>query len=489
MLQDIKNTIKQSAIYGLSRISFKFVAFLLFPLYSIYFSVDDYGIIVRGEIFWQLIQSSMLYAIETAIIRWYTLIPEPQKKKSLIVSVFSFLLVLNILLLAIALIAPKLISSLLFTTPDFGLLVQICLVVSMFETLVGLPLVILRIQEKATKYSIIVILETLVSFGLQFYFITSTSQKLNGIFISKAIASLLIFFILMPTLVRSINLKIDLKILKEVLIFSFPLMIASFVSFLFNSQDRFILGYLSDSREVGLYGLGSNIAGILVFLLVSPFALAFPVLFWKKIDDGNAARYFTKTMTYSFLAFVFGAMVLSLITPNFIKVFARNPDYWSAKSVVPILSFSRVLYGMQVIGFMSFYQHKKTSIVLLILVISAIFNIILNLILVPPFKMYGASVSTFLSYFISTILIYRLSKRYYFIKWENYKLTISILISALLVAPFYLFNIENLILSITLKTLAIIIFPFILYIFHFYEDIELVTVKNYLRKSKKFIIK
>ena len=185
-------------------------------------------------------------------------------------------------------------------------------------------------------------------------------------------------------------------------------------------------------------------------------------------------------MTYSYYAFVYLALVISLITPYFIKVFARNPDYWIAKNIVPFIAFSLAFYGIQVVGFMSFYHHKNTSRVLLILIISAFTNIILNLLLIPHFEMYGSAIATFVSFFISVILIYQFSKKYYFIRWENYKLIISMLIAIIIVVPFYLVNFQNLYISLILTLSAIIVYPVILYFFKFYEEIELKTVKNYM---------
>jgi O-antigen/teichoic acid export membrane protein len=482
LLQDIKNTIKQSAVYGLSRISFKFIGFILFPLYSLYFTPKEYGIIVRGEIFWPALQTTILYALETAIFRWYVLQENMQKKKTLIFSAYSILFSFNVILVIISFIYPSQISKLLFNTDVYPDIIKACILITLFETLLGIPLILLRIEEKAGKYSALVIFESLISLSLQIYFITSTTQKLNGVFIAKVFAALTIFIILLPKILKSISFRFDLALTKQILIFCLPLMAASLVSNLFNSQDRFILGYFTNSDQVGLYGLGYNIAGALVFLVISPYALAFPVIFWKKTKEENAQRFFTKSMTYSFLVYVYGALVLSLIAPDFIKIFARNPDYWLAKDIVPIISFSLALYGIQVIGFMSFYYSKKTHIVLLILILSTVFNLILNLILIPFYKMYGAAISTFISYIFSSIIIYIWSKKYYFIKWEIYKLSIAMLVGILLVLPFYLLKIDDLLISISLRILAIILFPFILYYLHFYESIEINTIKKFINK-------
>ena len=94
--------------------------------------------------------------------------------------------------------------------------------------------------------------------------------------------------------------------------------------------------------------------------------------------------------------------------------------------------------------------------------------------------MYGSAIATFISFFVSVIMIYRFSKKFYFIKWENYKLTISFLIAMLIVIPFYLFKLENLTISISLSLIAIIAFPLILYFFKFYEEIEVKTMKNFI---------
>jgi O-antigen/teichoic acid export membrane protein len=427
----------------------------------------------------------MLYAVETAVIRWYSLLNDDVQKKSLIFSVFSFLLVLNLLILFISSFYSQNISSLLFNSGNFSEIVILCILISTFETLLGIPLVILRIKEKAFLYSSVVIIETIFSLFLQIYFITQTDYGIKGIFYSKLAASFLAFLILVPTLLKTINLKLNFGIFSEVIKFALPLMTASLVSTLFNNIDRYILGYLTDSGQVGLYGLGYNIAGVLTFLLISPFALAFPPIFWKKINDENSSRFFTKSMTYSFFVFIYGALVLSLVSPFFIKIFARNPDYWAAKNIVPLISFSLVFYGMQVVGFMSFYHSKKTSIVLLVLLVSLILNVMLNFLLIPHFKMYGAAFATFISFAGSVLLIYKFSKKYYFIKWENYKLFISMLLAVIIVIPFYMFKIESTILSIALSLIAIIVFPFILYPLRFYEEIELLTIKKFFLKYLK----
>jgi len=222
LLSDVKYTIKQSAVYGLSRVSIKLVAFILFPLYSVYFSVEQYGIIVRGEIFWQLFQSALFFAIETAIIRWYSLSKDTIERKSLLFTVSVILIIINLIILSATLLFTKSISQLVFNSSDYQVIVVFCVLISLSETLIGIPLLILRIEERASKYSFVVMTSSVISMLAQVYFIIYTNYKLEGIFLSKVIAPSLIFLSLIPILTRSLELKFNNIVAKEVLIFCYP---------------------------------------------------------------------------------------------------------------------------------------------------------------------------------------------------------------------------------------------------------------------------
>ncbi|MGB3016364.1 MAG: oligosaccharide flippase family protein, partial [Ignavibacteria bacterium] len=272
MLSDIKNTVRQSAVYGLSRISLKIAGFILFPLYSLYLSVDQYGVLVRAEIFWQIINSFVLFAFETAFMRWAANASGEDEKRRLAFTVFSIVATINLLFLAAGLLLKDQLSGLLFESSEYTTLVLICFGISTAESLIGIPLVILRMQEKAGKYLAVVVTSTIVSMAVQLYVLFNIEQKITGIFIAKLIAPVLMLIVMTPFMLRYLRFSFDNKLANELLSFTLPLMLASFVSMMLSGQDRFILGYLTDSTEVGLYGLGYNIAGILNFLIVAPFA-------------------------------------------------------------------------------------------------------------------------------------------------------------------------------------------------------------------------
>jgi O-antigen/teichoic acid export membrane protein len=483
LLLDIKNTIKQSAIYGLSRISLKMVSFILTPVISIFFTVSEYGILDRFERFWQIVFAISLFGVETALLRWYTLTNDKDKKKSLIFTILAFLIAINVLLIFFGVIFSSNLSFLIFDSTLYSNIITYTFLIACFEALMVVPLTLLRAENKPGKYFIITLTATIISLVLQLYFLFYTNNKLEGIFISKFTAPLIVFIALIPFIIKHINFKFDKDYFTDIIKFSFPLMLTGIVSTLLNSVNRFILGFIGKPDDVGLYSLASNISGVLTFLLISPFQLAFNAIFWQKLKDSNAARFYTKSVTYSVLLYVWGALILSLLIPYIIKLYIPTREaYWEAGKLIPILSLSLVFYGMLTISYMSYHHSKRNDLIFYFQTGALLLNIILNYILIPKFDMYGAAIATFLSFFILITTMYYFSKSFYFIKYETTKLIIIFAVASAIILIFQYSGISPKWLDISLRILASVLFPFILILFKIYEPAEISTAKLIIRK-------
>jgi O-antigen/teichoic acid export membrane protein len=482
LLQDIKNTIKQSAVYGLSRISSKLVGFILLPLYSLHFSLSEYGVIGRLETLWQILWAILLFGLESGIVRWYTLIEDEDKKKKFLFSLTIFLVLFNFFGLIILYFSSGLLSSLIFESNQYSKLVFYTAIIATLEALVFVQFLLLRIKEKAFSYSILAIFITLINFGFQVYYLQYTSVKLEGIFLSKIFSPAIGVIILAPFFVKNLKIGIDKENLKELLKYSFPMMLASVSVTFLNQFDRYMLGYLANDDLVGTYVLGNNISGLITFLIISPFSLAFTVISWKKLQDENAKRFYTKTITYFYFIILMCVIFVSLFTPNFIKIFTLNTKYWTAKEIVPWISLAIPFYGIHHIATFSFYVTKKTHYVLWCYLLAFMLKVILNIILIPIFNIYGAAISNYTSFLALNLFLYLLSRHQYFIPYEWNKIILMSVIGILILIPFFYFKFETLAIQVVLKLLAIVLFPLLLYPFKFYENIEVIYIKGFFKK-------
>lgn len=482
MLIDIKNTVKQSAVYGLSRISTKLIAFILLPLLTLNFSVSDYGVYVLTESLWQILWAVFLFGFESGVVRWYLEITDKDKKKKFLFSVSVFLFLFNSSLFLLIYLFSSQLSAIVYENTTLSRFVVYAALIAVAETFTFIIFLLLRIEEKAKLYSILAVLSTLISLLLQVYFLQYSDIKLEGVFIAKIAAPFAIIIILLPYFIKHLKFGFEKQLLGELLKYSLPIMAASLVVTLLNQADRYILGSIAGLIDVGIYGLAYNISGLVNFLVVSPFSLAFTVISWKKLKDENAKRFFTKTVTYLFFAVIFISLIVALFTPHLIKIFAMKTDYWQASKYVPWIILAMPFYGIHIVGVFSFFVTKKTKYLLYSYLIALTVNIAGNFIFIPIFGIYGASFVNLLSFFILCVVIYFFSKRNYFFEYEWGKIFIMIFTYVILAAPFFYFNFPNRTLEILLKVFAIILFPLILYIFRFYEPIEVKAFKGFINK-------
>lgn len=482
MLKDIKNTIKQSAVYGLSRISTKLIAFILLPLLTLNFTVPEYGVYVLTESLWQILWAVFLFGFESGVVRWYLEISDELKRKRFLFSVTLFLLIFNAALFLLIYLFSSQLSVIVYENIGLSRFVIYAALIAVVETISFVVFLLLRIEERAKLYSILAVSSTLISLLLQIYFLQYTGIKLEGVFIAKIIAPACIILILLPYYFRHLKFGFEKSLLTDLLKYSFPIMFASLVITLLNQVDRYILGSITGLKDVGIYGLAYNISGLINFLVVSPFSLAFTVLSWKKLKDDNAKRFYTKTITYLFLAVIYISLIIALFTPHLIKIFAMKTDYWSASKYVPWIILAMPFYGIHFVGVFSFYVSKKTKYVFISYLIALAVNVICNFIFIPMFGIYGASFVNLGSFMILCIAIYYFSKRNYFFEYEWYKIILMIITYSVLAAPFFYFNFDNRLIEIILKVIAVIIFPLILYLFRFYEPIEIKSFKGFINK-------
>jgi O-antigen/teichoic acid export membrane protein len=486
LLKDIKNILRQSAVYGFSRISAKLAGFILLPFISLKLDISSYGYIVLTESLWQILWAVFLFGLESGVIRWYTLISEDIRRKKFLFSVLLFVIVFNFICLLVLWAASSALTEYIYGNIDYRYLLIYAGIIASVEAVTFIIFLIIRIEEKVKLYTAFAVIITCLTLCMQLYSLYFMEDKLGGIFLAKILAPLAGVLMLTPYIIKKIKLGFDQENILQLIRYSFPIMLASLLGTFLNHQDRYILGKFSDSTSVGLYGLAYNISGIVNFLLISPFSLAFSVISWKKLKDENAERFFTKTVTYVFFTVIYFSLALALFIPHLIKLITFRTEYWAASEYLPIIILSTPFYAVQTIGVFSFYVTKNTRYILIIYLITVLVNFMLNIILIPLSGIYGVCISNVLAFFTLSLLTYIFSRNNYFFRYEWMKIFKMITCVIFIILPFHYIDIDSKPLLITLKLIALCMFPIFLYVFKFYEPIELTTLKNYLRKYLQY---
>lgn len=222
------------------------------------------------------------------------------------------------------------------------------------------------------------------------------------------------------------------KHLKPILIF---FVMAASVT-IYSSSDTVIIGFISGDFAVGIYSVSHKVYSIVKNLLFSAIMVSIPrisMLIGKKqwSDVENVA----KSILFTTISLVVPAIVgLITLSKEFILLIS-DETYLSATTSFVLLSISIIFcMGGYFWGHAILIPLKEEGFVLKITIISAIVNVLLNLILVPFFDEVAAALTTMIAEALVFVLSYFKAKRYVQIK-GTIRMILKCLVGALPIIP------------------------------------------------------
>ena len=483
MLPVLKSTLKNTFIYSIGTFSSRLAGFILIPLYTSRFSVEEYGMMGIMEITSQVLLAMLGFSLYNAFFRWYWDKNFIDKQKSILFTILVFLIFQISLFLLLVLSFQQDLSYLLFESDRHSYLIRLLILVSGLEAFGFLVSTLLRLKERAAFYTLLQVGKLTISLLVTIYLIVYRNRNIEAVYEAQLIANVVYLLLIFNVLRKNIELKFEWKILKDMLSFSLPLVLTSLSGIILNITDRYTLRFLADMADVGVYSLGFKVANTLRVFLIASVNLALQPIIFKMMDDPGNKRFYSKVMTYFTFGLMFFVLFFSLYAPEIIKVISKqNMQYWNAWKIVPVLSFSMLFSMLRDVAYTGLNITKKTRVIALLVLTAAVLNIILNLIFIPVWGFYGASVATAISQVIYFIAVYIIAQKYYSVPYEINKIVLMICAGALLFGTGLFTNSWPLVSRLIIKLLLIASFPFILYWLRFYEPIELERLGQFWRK-------
>lgn len=184
--------------------------------------------------------------------------------------------------------------------------------------------------------------------------------------------------------------------------------------------DILALTYFSDLKNVGLYSVALPTAKVFLYFprVIGGILLPLTAELWAKKEEKLLAAGMELLYKFSIIIIVPLVFIMLSFTDLLITVL-YGPNYILASAPMKILSIGMlfaILYGINISFFAGIGQPKITS---KIVYISAIFNFIANIILIPRIGIIGAAIATTISYFIMMAVGLFYIKR--FVKIEEFK--------------------------------------------------------------------
>ena len=252
----------------------------------------------------------------------------------------------------------------------------------------------------------------LVGLALGIYWSTDVLNA-GSLITSTTVASAMIGGLLFLRLWREIGIKLpalNRQDLSREIQVGFPMVLAYLVDVVLSVGDRFIIAAMLSVRDVGLYAPAYTL-GSLAMVLPKVFGVVLPPLISRRVDasDEIGAKRLSDHVTHVFLLvsipYVVGALVLG---KEVLRLYADDEVAETTWSVIPVVASASIFYGLMLIKANILFVRLKTGALFNINLISAVLNILLNIILIYLFRsVIVAAVATLASYLLSYMLLSR----------------------------------------------------------------------------------
>lgn len=414
----------QTAIYGISSVLARLLNFLLVPLYTSLFATEVYAVVIEFYAYAVFLAIILTYGLETAYFRFSA----KEDERKVFSTANSSLLLSSLVFLGLVLWFVDDLSSILgyANRPEYVLYFGLILA---FDAMIALPMARLRKQGKAFKFAMLRFSNILLGLGLNLYWLVLVPRLENWdflyfgdlgieyIFIANVAASLLLWLLLLPEILRNLNWNHPL--LKRMLSYSWPLLIAGLAGAINETLDRALLKYLLPKdvsmHMLGVYGACYKLA-IFMTLFVQAFRMGAEPFFLDKSDNKEDKTTIAKVTHYFgiFTCFIF------LLVSLFIDFFSGFIDesYHEGLHVVPILLGANLFLGLYVNLSVWFKLSNETRYGALLAIIGASLTLIINIVGIPKYGYEASAWATFAAYFSMFILSYIIGQNRYPIPYK-----------------------------------------------------------------------
>jgi O-antigen/teichoic acid export membrane protein len=480
MLKTVQSSVKNGLIYGLGNMAVKIIGFLLIPLYTDpkFFTVDDFGIIGLLDISGQVLIAALASSLPQSLTRWYWDREHRNNQKSIFFMTLSMQVVISLLFCLLLLPLSKDISTMIFSKRDWSFSIQLVIISSGLQAVNNIINTLLRLQSRSVLFTLTNFLKLFLVLGLTIYFIAFKNMGIDGIYLAQVAGNLIFIVVLLGYTIRNSKIGFDMRIAREMAVFGIPLVLANISGVAVNVIDRYSLNSFDMLRYVALYTLAVKVSSVLKLVIVDSVKMTISPLMVKKMDAVDNKRFYSKILLYSSFVLMFGIVAVSLFSLELIKVMTKSAEFWQAYLVIPVLCISVYFVNLKDTIVWGLFIIKKTRIIGFIVALASVMTLLLNLLLIPLWGMMGAAAATVLAQLFYWYITHYFSQRKYYIPYEYNKIFLILAVGTILSCSGLLIEDLSLPLRLLLKTIMTLSFPFILYIFNFYEPVELQSIKR-----------
>lgn len=452
MAGGMKRLAGETAIYGVSSIVGKFLNWMLVPMYTrVLTSEGEFGVVTNLYAWTALLAVLLTYGMETGFFRF---INKKEIKRPMQVYATTMFSIAFTALLFVVLIFSSLtpISRYLGyqSHPEYiGMLAAIVAL----DAFCSIPFAFLRYQSKAVRFMVIRLANIFLNIVLVVFFLIvcpwlyehasalidwfyNPDYQVGYILIANVFTSVATFFLLVPSMVPGFREKASFGLLKQMLVYSFPILILGIAGIFNQTADKILFPFLFEDKayaqaQLGIYGACFKIAMVLV-MFTQAFRYAYEPFIFAKNKDDDSKKSYSEAMKY-FIIFALLIFLGVMFYLDILKYFVAA-DYYPGLRVVPVVLLGELFFG---IYFNLSFWYKlidRTEWGAYFSTIGCVTTVLIIVLFAPAYGYMACAWASFASNLVMMVLSYLIGQRKFPIRYDLK----SAFFYGLLTAVFYL---------------------------------------------------
>ena len=468
----IKQTIFKNTFWlAIAEGTSKFLKLILLIYVARILGATEYGKFTFALAFVSLFVIFSNFGLSRIVTREFARKKEKEKEFA---SIFSLKVLLSLGTLILILGGSYFITSDLLIQKLIWILAVYILVYTFSEIIYAF----LEARQQMQYESLAKILQAVLITGASFFVLFNfpSVKNLSYGYLFASIITLISILLFFHFKIFPLKISFEKSIWKKFLLMSWPLALGGIFATICSQIDSVMMGHLGMITETGWYNASYKIAEVILLPagLISASFYPFLSKFFSESREKlqNTWNHYMKSIIFLAAPLVMGGIVLAPRIIDFIYGPDFNPSILAFQILIVMTGIMLLNSPFNQALIISNQQEKTFWIVLS----GAITNIILNLILIPMFSLYGAAVASLITFLLIFFLLVKFTLKFTSIRPFNF-IILSTIIGAIFSSGIMYFIISQSVIS-RFNVLFLVLIGAIVYSVSFFI-VDKISIKTY----------
>lgn len=320
----------------------------------------------------------------------------------------------------------------------------------------------LNIREEPVKYRAFTFSQFFLTTLIIIFLVAFLKMGVMGVVLGELISYTIFVFFSAALLFRKAMPNLKVVRWKEIFSYCSPVLPHAIFMGMLTGIDRLMLDEYVEKDEIGVYAIG-YLLGSFLSIIVRSMRTAWLPAYFKNAESADSHKEFGKIASlFLFLTF-FTALCGMFFASEIIYLFSltSKTSYAESGKVMQFVLFGFVAMAVFLAINQPLFYARKTGTLSLISGFGVLVNIVVNLLLIPHWGIWGACAASVAAYVSMALITFVVTSRVFSIKWETGGMLLTTFLFLVFGGIASLFPAESNFWLIPPKIVIVLLFPLV----------------------------